>query len=316
VNNDGQFREAFWHTWPAGRARRLVALLAAVCLPAAGAGLIVVGRPGRAGVWLALSLCGFALLVQWPFLGLVVGVLVWLASVADAGLSAPRANKTVNNWKVAGLLLLFVAAGAALRTLERSYLVGTYHIPSESMSPTLIEGDDITVDRRQFPLTRGDVIVFAAPSGPEQDFVKRVIALPGDTVSLQDGHLHVNGNDVTGPASPCDAHQVSNPSSSCITHLEQLSSTGKYVVVYLQGARAVGFPLENGQCPGEMESTTRGCLVPMGRLFVMGDNRDNSFDSRHFGPLDFSAVKGRVKGVYFSIGNGGVRWKRLGRTVF
>ena len=134
-------------------------------------------------------------------------------------------------------------------------VVEVFKIPMDSMTPTILPGDHIWVDRRtagKLP-GKGEIVVFRFPQDPKRDLLKRVVALPGETVQVK-GKLGEKGS----------------------------------------------VPLK----------------VPPGHVFVMGDNRDNSFDSRHFGPVKVASIKGRACSVFWSSDEKGkVRWERIGKHI-
>ena len=218
---------------------------------------------------------------------------------------------------VALLLALFI----------RTFFVQAFKIPSGSMLPTLQIGDHILVNkflygaRIEIPLTQrslgrlpalrkpkpGDIIVFIYPKNTEQDFIKRVVAVEGQTVEVRNRHLFINGQPWDDPHA-----NVTNP-----------------------GTR------EGDNFPAE--GIPRPYTVPADHVFVMGDNRNNSYDSRFWGPVPLSAIKGQAMIIYFSWNGPGdllaipvkamtrlvaavthlgwddehwVRWDRLGRLVY
>ena len=152
-----------------------------------------------------------------------------------------------------------------LALVIRAFVVQAFKIPSGSMLETLEIGDHILVNKFLYYFTspqRGDVIVFKFPQDESRDFIKRVIGLPGETVEVRDKEVLVNGVALREP-----------------------------YAVY-------------GDVPGlrGMEREHWGPqVVPPGRLFVMGDNRDHSMDSRVWGFLEIVKVKGRAFMIYFSI---------------
>ncbi len=134
----------------------------------------------------------------------------------------------------------------------RPYVVEAFRIPSESMVPTLEIGDRLFVNKFIYRFTdpeRGDVIVFKSVEGGEEDLIKRVVAVPGDTVEVRDGMLYVNGQ----------------------------PQAGSYV---------------NREFPDR--SYYGPTTVPEGHVFVMGDNRANSRDSRFFGPVPYENIEGEA----------------------
>ena len=177
----------------------------------------------------------------------------------------------------------------------RTFVVQAFKIPSGSMKQTLQIGDHILVNKFIFgvkmpywnktilPLKtpqRGDIIVFKYPVDPSKDFIKRVIGVGGDVVESRDKQLYVN-------------HKQVNHKFGVHTDPRILSGANK--------------PRDNF---GPL-------TVPENALFVMGDNRDESYDSRFWGFVDLKAVNGKAFIIYWSWDkqNFGVRWKRLGQIL-
>ncbi len=188
---------------------------------------------------------------------------------------------------------IFIAVILAL--FIRTFVVQAFKIPSGSMKPTLLVGDHILVNKFIYGVKipflnitlipvkepeRGDIVVFKFPEDPKKDFIKRVIGLPGDTVEIQDKRVFINEKPLQAPY---------------VTYLDSHVIPG--------GAR----PRDN------MGPVT----VPADSFFVMGDNRDHSYDSRFWGCVDLSALKGKAFIVYWSWNkeNSGIRWKRLGSLI-
>ena len=171
-----------------------------------------------------------------------------------------RTRKSVVEWAV----VLVGAIGLAL--LIKAFLFQAYYIPSPSMNPTLLEGDRILVNKLSYNLhsvNRGDLVVFSAQeeTGGEDDLIKRVIGLPGEFVTVGDGKMEINGGLLLEPYLPFGT--VINPFATpvnCVNRLEE----------------------------------TSGCRVPGDHVFVMGDNRSNSRDSRYFGPVPIEDIEGRA----------------------
>ena len=160
------------------------------------------------------------------------------------------------------LFLIAVALGVVLPI--RLWVIEAIYIASPSMEPTLAVGAHLFMDRVSLRLRdprRGEIIVFRSPVGEDIDLVKRVIAVPGDTVEIRNKQLYVNGEKLPDP------------------HAYFSDST-----IMPSGRRDNMPPTQ----------------VPEGKFFVMGDNRDRSYDSRFWGFANISDIKGKATFVYWS----------------
>jgi signal peptidase I len=188
----------------------------------------------------------------------------------DAPRSGSRSYRAVIEW----ILILGVVLICTLGL--RTYVVQSYSIPSLSMYPTLQVGDRIIVSKVSYQLHsvhRGDIVVFARPPLEHQDYtdlVKRVIGLPGETISSRNGQVYINGKLLAEPWLP--------PGPSSYT-----------------GALP-GDPNEQFNLPGPVK-------IPSGEYYVMGDNRTDSEDSRFFGPIQKSLIVGRAVAVIWPVHN-------------
>jgi signal peptidase I len=216
-----------------------------------------------------------------------------------------------------------VSFALVLLVLVRAVLVEAFKIPSGSMEGTLLVGDFLFVNKlvygAEIPLThkrlpalrtpeRGEVIVFSWPMDPTKSFVKRVVGVPGDTLEMRDGALVRNGV-VIGEAYVSHTEPGSDPSA------EEFRWQRDFLVKYA-GAATRGYrPSRNNWGP---------LRVPPHDLFVLGDNRDNSLDSRYWGFLPDSLVRGRPLFVYYSYAPDSfsafgwltrIRWQRLGTKI-
>ncbi|QOF72743.1 signal peptidase I [Aminobacter sp. SR38] len=200
-----------------------------------------------------------------------------------------------------------------LALVIRSLLFQPFSIPSGSMRPTLLEGDYLFVtkwaygySRYSLPFSpdlfsgrlfgsdpeRGDVVVFKFPPNPSLDYIKRVVGLPGDRIQMKDGQLYINGTAVprekVGQIDNPDITEVSRPVD---VYRETLPNGVSYDTLDLT--------------PDAIGDNTREFVVPEGHFFMMGDNRDNSTDSRFnvgFVPADH--LVGRANIIFFSIASG------------
>jgi signal peptidase I len=175
----------------------------------------------------------------------------------------------------------------------RAFVIQAFRIPSESMVPTLLVGDFLFVNKFEYgpkiPFThirlpgyrkphRGDVIVFQWPQNPSKDFIKRCIATGGQTIEVRDKRVIVDGDTLREP----------------------------YVVHIDSSVHPAGYDVRDYFGP---------FTVRPDELFMMGDNRDNSNDSRFWGPVNMDLVKGRAMFIYFSTGGTNL-WEFLPKVRF
>ena len=198
-----------------------------------------------------------------------------------------------------------ICVAVILALFVRTFVVQAFKIPTGSMENNLLIGDHLLVNKFVFaptlsraegsflptdPIKRGDIIVFKYPEEPERDFIKRTIGLPGETVELRNKKVFINGKPIDEPY---------------VRFLFPAPGEGS-------GADALpDFDVRVNYGP---------VTVPDGHYFMMGDNRDNSQDSRYWGFMPREYVKGKALFVYFSFGEAGsglagllgnVRWTRI-----
>ena len=257
-----------------------------------GFGQFYVGDANRAlGIFLAFALLGIPVVV---IVSLFLPIGLTAASVAAATLASfgVWVFGIVDAWRLARRRDPFVPAAWQTRTVYasvfllaalvvlpatighvRQHLVQAFHVPSNSMSPTLASGDFVFADMRYncptcpAAVKRGDVAIFVYPDDRTQYYVKRIVGLPGDAVAIDAGRVLVDG----APSARMSAGDAS-------VHMEERT-------------------------------------VAPGHVFVLGDDLGASRDSRHFGDVPLSDVVGRPRQIWFSYGEGGVRWDRIGRAV-
>ena len=204
----------------------------------------------------------------------------------------------------------------------RSFLFEPFKIPSGSMIPTLHIGDLILVNKFHYgirlpvantqltegtPVQRGDVMVFRYPPKPSVDYIKRVVALPGDEVAYINKTLSINGKPV-----PTEVLPDFFDESTMRYHKHRRETLGAKPYQTLQDDDRPAFVPGADQFPGRENCnyTVEGvtCKVPAGNYFMMGDNRDNSLDSRYFGFVPDANIVGKAFFVWMNFGN----LKRIG----
>ena len=206
--------------------------------------------------------------------------------------------------------------------LLRSFLFEPFKIPSGSMIPTLQIGDLILVNKFHYgirlpvantkvtdgkPVQRGDVMVFRYPPKPSVDYIKRVVGIPGDEVAYLNKKLSVNGKPVPSEALP----DYFDESTMRYFRHEREQLPGKTHQIIIDNERpafipgADEFPFRE-HCRYSVEGVV--CKVPEGHYFMMGDNRDNSLDSRYWGFVPDQNIVGKAFFVWMNFGN----FKRIG----
>lgn len=301
--------------------RRVGALVLSLMHP--GCGHMVLGRWERGLAW-ALAMFVFqGTLLFAGVVGVALVVVAQVGSLVDVLLVRPLPRGLSRAGVALALVLGVWGTGLAIAKLNRRFIAEPFHVPSESMRPTLLVGDQFMLDRtvgepwKRRALEHGDIVVFPSPEEPERDYVKRVVALGGDRVAVRQGLVFVNGAPLAqGPHEECGpAEQASVGGAGCELHME--GQGARHYAVRLDNASAgqADFPHE-GRCPRDMEPREDGCAVAPGALFVLGDNRFNSYDSRSWGVVPEEQVKGVAAYIHFSLSpEGAVRWERLNQQV-
>lgn len=292
----------------------LAALMSAV-LP--GFGQLYNGQLDK-GIWLflgfaLLSVPGVALIAlclpaAWTIPALALGLLaalgIWIGSLVDAWRTARRPQINARPaWVGRGVFaLVFVVcdlvALPALIEHVQTRLVSSFHIPSSSMAPGVLQGDVLFADRRynrpgvDQAVRHGDVAIFTYPNDRTRYYIKRIVGLPGDRVRI-DGHaVWLNGQSLSRAHGVQDGHE----------DIQEAIGPAHWLARWQRAAEHPATP------PSEW-------LVPPGQVFVLGDNRDESKDSRHYSTVPLADVVGKARQIWLSYGKDGVRWSRLGLVI-
>jgi signal peptidase I len=231
-----------------------------------------------------------------------------------------RGAMSTGRWMWEGVKAISTAI--VLFLLIRTFLVEAFKIPTGSMENTLLVGDFLLVNKAvygaEIPATharlpgitaphRNDVIVFLPPHDPTKNYVKRIVGVAGDTLQMRDKLLYLNGEPQREPWAR-NIDPFTDPSDP------RMRWQGDFLVK----------PPRNPRDYRPTRDNWGPLVVPVGKYFALGDNRDNSEDSRYWGFLDEAAIKGRPIFVYYSYAKdpldpfswiSAIRWARIGDII-
>jgi signal peptidase I len=343
----------------------VVLCIAAAWFAGPGTGLVLAGKTRRGFAWLGAV---FVVLLGnlWTPWASWLCLAVMLGAIVDTVRYAYRAERL----RIHAIVLAPFAASIVGALLMRGFVLEAFRLPSSSMYPTIQIGDRLFIDKlspRWRSITAGELVVHIFPCDPARDYLKRVVAVGGDTVEVRCGVLYVNNSEVPQMLVESDAtcryfdHDDRTGEwveRRCVRHRESLGGH-EYETFHSPGS---GGPLRWGDFPDVranregppygVSSTMPNCskrgvvgpdapsveeiaqtfgtlvvtrrdaseceqqlnyVVPADHVFVLGDSRDNSNDSRRWGAVPVADIKGRVVGIWLSNGKDGYSLSRVGR---
>jgi len=241
---------------------------------------------------------------------LFASLVVWLVAIIDSWYTARHTTdsytlKDYNKWYVYVILILMSTGNSTQISFNvRSTLVEAFRVPVASNYPTIVPNDRFLANKRAYKTSdpeRGDLIVFLNPEDRRQNYIKRVVAVAGDTVEIKDGQLYVNDQKLrrqTLPQSTLDNIRIKVRGELLQGDVfEEINGDAKYKI-FLAGP-------PHDETSTDFEKIT----IPKNHCFVLGDNRNDSRDSRHFGPVPLATIKGRADYLYWPAKD----WSRFGR---
>lgn len=245
---------------------------------------------------------------------LLISLLIWLVAIIDSYYIAKHTRpdyelKEYNRWYVY-VIYIFIITVCSNRIAwgAKSNLLEAFRVPTLSMFPTIEYHDRFLANKivyRDDDPKRGDVIVFISPENRKDNYVKRVVAVAGDTVEMKDNQLFINGE------------KLERESRGRITYVDKDSNNKEATVegelLIEKNGQAeytifLGDTYNSKEFPDDRRADFRETKIPKNHCFVLGDNRNLSMDSRHFGPVPLATVKGRAEYLYWPAKD----WSRFG----
>lgn len=296
--------------------RRIVSTLASLLL-FSGCGHLGLGRYRRGAVWIAARLCAVLLLILSVFshsrllfvVCFVLALALTIGATIDTYRIAPAAR--VPGWpQTIFLWILLAILGEWGQESLSTHVLASYRFPSASMAPTILMGDRVYCTKHDPQHGRGQLVLYRGAQDPTQRHIKRVVAIAGDTVKVCGGQLIVNGK-------PVRRQQVDTPCEYESESDAEPGTGGTHVrpcVAYREWAADSEFTTAHNNPTTALLSArcTDETAVPPGHVFLLGDNRDNSHDSRYWGTLPVDHIEGNPWFVSRSSDRAGLRFDRLG----
>jgi len=244
----------------------------------------------------------------------LVTLAIWLTAIIDSYRTAKHSGpdyqlKEYNRWYVYVIFILAASEGAdQIHSNIRSNLIEAFRVSPSGMFPTFEYHDRFVANKNTYKNVapkRGDVIVFISPENRREDYVKRVVAIPGDTVEMKDNQLFINGAKLEKQSRGRTSYIGKDPNEKEVKVEGELfiekNGQAEYTIFLADTYNSKVFPDDHRADFSEKK-------VPMNRCFVLGDNRNLSADSRHFGSIPLATVKGRAEYLYWPASD----WSRFG----
>ena len=241
---------------------------------------------------------------------ILASLMILLAAILDSALLAKRAAtgyqlKDYNNPAVYALLVIIVTGGSIGSTLYiRSKGLEAFRVPTASCYPTIVPNDRILANKLAYNRTdpqKGDLVVHICPFDRHWNYIKRIVAMAGDTVEMKDNRLYVNGQELSRqklPESTLDNIRITVEGQPLKGEVfEETNGNTKYNIFFAEQP--------HDKTTGDFDKIT----VPEHHCFVLGDNRNLSRDSRDFGPVPLATIKGRADYVYWPA----MDWSQFGK---
>ncbi len=296
--------------------RMWVAIMLSLIMP--GLGQVYCGRLARGLVLTFLNMLPLPIImglllasnpasVVQQIVGLIIAAgIVQLVAIIDSARLVKRTKmdyelKDYIRRYVYVLLILTITVGSAGSGLYlRDQALEAFVVPVGSMYPTIFQGDRLLANKTAYnnaDPVKGDIIVFRNPHNRKENYVKRVVALAGDTVEVRDSELYINGEKLKRELIANSPLATLKPNMQGEVFYE-FNGQAKYKIIMV--------PPKQGEKPASTDF--KQITVPKYHCFVLGDNRNHSHDSRAFGPVAIASIKGRFDYLYFPA----ERWSRFG----
>ncbi len=258
----------------------------------------------------AFSVSHSTIRIAFIIAALLASSVIWLYAIIDSGYIAKHTTenympKDYNRWYVYVILILLGTGGSSQIAFNvRTFFLQAFRVPVASNYPTMIPNDRFLANKIAYKNSdpqKGDLIVFTNPQNRRQNYIKRVVAVAGETVEIRNGEVYVNGQKLNRqklPQSTLDNIRITikrdkiEPLEGDV--FEETNGDAKYKIF-----------LADHKPPADFAKIT----VPDHHCFVLGDNRNLSYDSRQFGPVLLATIKGRAEYLYFPAKD----WSRFGK---